>query len=313
MKGVVVRSTGSWYDVLLENEQRVQCRLKGIFRLDESKENDSNPVAVGDRVVITRRDGDDTLVIEEILPRDNYIVRASPKHKGARQVIAANLDQCVLIGTLAHPRTAPGFIDRFLRTAEAYHIPTVIVFNKKDLLDGKGESKQQALADVYRQAGYTVLSTAATTGEGCETLKQLLVNKTSLIAGHSGVGKSSLVNVLQPQLNLRTNNISHFTGKGMHTTTFAEMFQLSFGGAIIDTPGIKEFGLKDFKPEELSHYFVEMREPLQNCRFNNCLHDKEPGCAVRQAVHDGKISELRYNGYLNILLDYKAGYKHWEE
>lgn len=311
MKGVVIKSTGSWYEVKNAEGEVIKCRLKGIFRLDESKFKDSNPVAVGDRVDLERGDTDDW-VIAEIEERENYIVRSSPKHKGARQIIAANIDQVLLIATMANPRTSTGFIDRFLLTAEAYHIPTVIIFNKQDLLDTKTQKKQDYVAGIYNSIGYKTLFVSALQKEQLDEVRAIMKDKTSLISGHSGVGKSTLMNAIQPNLNLRTLEVSRITGKGMHTTTFAEMHPLTFGGSVIDTPGIREFGIKDFKPEEISHYYIEMREVLNNCRFNNCLHENEPGCAVKQAYLEGKISEERYTNYLNIMLDYKANYKHWE-
>jgi ribosome biogenesis GTPase / thiamine phosphate phosphatase len=311
MKGVVIKSTGSWYEVKNAEGEVIKCRLKGIFRLDESKFKDSNPVAVGDRVDLERGDTDDW-VIAEIEERENYIVRSSPKHKGARQIIAANIDQVLLIATMANPRTSTGFIDRFLLTAEAYHIPTVIIFNKQDLLDTKTQKKQDYVANIYNSIGYKTLFVSALQKEQLDEVRAIMKDKTSLISGHSGVGKSTLMNAIQPNLNLRTLEVSRITGKGMHTTTFAEMHPLTFGGSVIDTPGIREFGIKDFKPEEISHYYIEMREVLNNCRFNNCLHENEPGCAVKQAYLEGKISEERYTNYLNIMLDYKANYKHWE-
>jgi len=312
MKGVVIKSTGSWYDVKAENGEVIKCRLKGLFRLDESKDKDSNPIAVGDKVTINSAEGDDQWMIEAIEPRENYIVRVSPKHKGARQIIAANLDQALLIVTMANPRTSTGFIDRFLVTAEAYHIPSIIVFNKQDMLDPKAAKKQDFVADIYQKIGYKTLFVSALQKENLDTIKAELKDKTSLIAGHSGVGKSTLLNAIQPNLNLRTEEISKMHAKGMHTTTFAEMHFLDFGGAVIDTPGVKEFGILDFKTEEISHYFIEMRALLNKCKFNNCMHEKEPGCAVRQAYYDGKISEERYVNYLSILNDYRANYKHWE-
>ena len=222
------------------------------------------------------------------------------------------MDQCLLIATMANPRTSMGFIDRFLITAEAYHIPAIIVFNKQDLLDVKTKSKQQHVAGIYSRIGYKTVFTSAETGEGLEELKGLLKNKTTLVSGHSGVGKSSLLNLLEPELDLRTGEISKFSGKGMHTTTFAEMHLLDNGARVIDTPGIREFGLLDFKPEEISHYYIEMRELLTECKFNNCLHENEPGCAVKKAYEDGRIAEERYVSYLNIMTDYKNNYKHWE-
>jgi ribosome biogenesis GTPase len=310
MKGVVIKSTGSWYDVKTENGDTLKVRLKGIFRLDESK--DTNPIAVGDKVSINKADSEDGWVIDKIEERENYIVRSSPKHKGARQILAANIDQALLIVTMANPRTSMGFIDRFLLTAEAYHIPTVIIFNKQDMLDEKGKKKQDYVAKIYEGIGYKTLFVSALQNEHIDEVKELMKNKTSLVAGHSGVGKSTLMNAVQPELNLRTENISRITGKGMHTTTFAEMHALNFGGSVIDIPGIRELGIMDFKPEEISHYFIEMREVLNNCKFNNCLHEHEPGCAVKQAYQEGKISEERFSSYLNIMLEYKANYKHWE-
>jgi ribosome biogenesis GTPase len=310
MKGVVVKSTGSWYDVKTEKGDLVKVRLKGIFRLDESK--DTNPIAVGDRVSISSEDADNSWVIDEIEERDNYIVRSSPKHKGARQILAANIDQALLIVTMGNPRTSTGFIDRFLLTAEAYHIPTVIIFNKQDMLDVKGRKKQDFTAKIYEAIGYKTLFVSALQQENVDQVKALMKDKTSLIAGHSGVGKSTLMNAVQPHLNIRTDKISRITGKGMHTTTFAEMHPLDFGGSVIDTPGIREFGIKDFKPEEISHYYIEMRGALNDCKFNNCMHENEPGCGVRKAYEEGKISEERYVNYLAIMNDYRANYKHWE-
>ncbi|HLP21985.1 MAG TPA: ribosome small subunit-dependent GTPase A [Chitinophagales bacterium] len=310
MKGVVIKSTGSWYEVKAENGDICKVRLKGIFRLEETK--DTNPIAVGDRVDISTEDGNNSWVINEIEHRKNYIVRSSPKHKGARQILAANIDQALLIVTMGNPRTSTGFIDRFLLTAEAYHIPTVIIFNKQDLLDVKGQKKQDYVSKIYENIGYKTLFVSALQNEHIEEVKELMKDKTSLISGHSGVGKSTLMNAVQPHLNLKTDNISRITGKGMHTTTFAEMHPLTFGGSVIDTPGIREFGIMDFKPEEISHYYVEMREVLNDCKFNNCLHEHEPGCAVKKAYQDGRISEERFSNYLNIMLEYKANYKHWE-
>jgi ribosome biogenesis GTPase len=312
MKGVVVKSTGSWYEVKSENGDVIKCRLKGIFRLNDASEKDSNPVAVGDKVEVEIGVGDDTWMITAIQPRDNYIVRSSPKHKGARQIIAANLDQVLLIVTMANPRTSTGFIDRFLVTAEAYHVPTVIVFNKQDTLNAKTKSKQDYVSSIYQKVGYKTCFVSALKQDNLEELKNMMKGKTSLIAGHSGVGKSTLLNAIQPELDLKTVSISKITGKGMHTTTFVEMHFLDFGGSIIDMPGIREFGLTEFKPEEISHYFIEMRAVLNNCKFNNCMHENEPGCAVRKAFEEGKISEERYASYLGILADYRANYKHWE-
>lgn len=310
MKGVVVKSTGSWYDVKSAVGEIYKVRLKGIFRLDETK--DTNPIAVGDRVSIARESAEDGWVIAEIETRENYIVRSSPKHKGARQILAANLDQALLVVTMSNPRTSTGFIDRFLLTTEAYHIPTIILFNKQDLLQAKGIKKQEAVSEIYKKIGYATVFVSALTGGQLPEVKALLQNKTTLIAGHSGVGKSTLLNAIQPGLHLRTEAISRITGKGMHTTTFAEMHELDFGGNVIDTPGIREFGIMDFKPEEISHYYIEMREALPHCKFNNCMHENEPECGVRAAYREGKISEERYLNYLTIMNDYRANFKHWE-
>jgi ribosome biogenesis GTPase / thiamine phosphate phosphatase len=310
MKGVVAKSTGSWYHVKVEDGAIINCRLKGIFRLDESK--DTNPVAVGDKVTISKEDSEDGWVIQKIEERENYIVRSSPKHKGARQILAANIDQGLLIVTMANPRTSTGFIDRFLITAEAYHIPAIIIFNKQDLIDAKATKKQQLVSKIYQDIGYQTLFVSALKQQHLNEVKTLMKDKTSLVAGHSGVGKSTLLNAVQPSLNLKTATVSRIKGKGMHTTTFAEMHFLDFGGSVIDIPGIREFGIMDFKPEEISHYFIEMRDALKNCKFNNCIHENEPGCAVRQAYEEGKISEDRYVNYLAIMNDYRANYKHWE-
>jgi ribosome biogenesis GTPase len=310
MKGVVIKSTGSWYHVRVESGTVINCRLRGVFRLDETK--DTNPVAVGDKVSISKEDSEDGWVIEGIEERENYIVRASPKHKGARQILAANIDQGLLVVTMANPRTSTGFIDRFLMTAEAYHIPAIIIFNKQDLIDAKAKKKQETVSKIYQDIGYQMLFVSALKQEHLDEAKALMKDKTSLVAGHSGVGKSTLLNAIQPSLNLKTATISRIKGKGMHTTTFAEMHFLDVGGSVIDIPGIREFGIMDFKPEEISHYFIEMREALKNCKFNNCIHENEPGCGVRKAYEDGKISEERYVNYLAILNDYRANYKHWE-
>lgn len=311
MTATIIKSTGSWYDARTDTGETLKCRLRGVFRLEEGNVRDTNPVAVGDRVELTTDDQTHEWVIDQIYERENYIVRSSPKYKGARQVLAANLDQCMLVVTMAMPRTSTGFIDRFLLTAEAYHIPTIIVFNKQDQLDGKAMKKQEMVGEIYKNIGYETHFVSALKNENVEAVRALLKDKTTLIAGHSGVGKSTLMNAVMPGLNLRTNEVSKFSGKGMHTTTFAEMHVLDFGGSIIDTPGVREFGIMDFKPEEISHYFVEMRDLIPQCKFNNCMHENEPGCAVQQALGQGKISEERFVNYLNIMSDYRANYKHW--
>lgn len=304
MKGRALRSTGSWYNVRLDDGRHIECRVRGKFKLDEEKL--TNPVAVGDYVTIEIEETDGTAVIAEIEPRRNYISRQSPRMKQARHIIAANLDQAFLVATIANPRTSTGFIDRFLLTAEAYDIPAHIIFNKQDLMHGKDLKKQEEVVALYKQIGYPVHLVAAQTNTGIEELKALMRDKTTLISGHSGVGKSTLINTIHPRANLKTGQISEYHQKGMHVTTFAEMHELPFGGYVIDTPGIKEFGLLDIEPQEVSHYFREMRELVTECKFNNCLHVNEPKCAVKQALLDGKISEERFKNYLNILEDSKT-------
>ena len=301
MKGRVLRSTGSWYLVRLENGQQINCTIRGKFRLDEDKT--TNPVAVGDSVSVQFEQSDQKAIISEIFPRINYISRQSPKLKVARHIIASNIDQAFLIATVAQPRTSTGFIDRFLATAEAYGIPAHIVFNKQDILNEKVLKKQNQMVSVYLKIGYPVHLTSIHTGLGIEQIELMLKGKTTLLAGHSGVGKSTLINTIHPNANLKTGDISDFSKKGMHVTTFAEMMELPFDGYVIDTPGIKEFGLLDIEPNELSHYFREMRDLVNDCRFNDCLHINEPKCAVKRALAEGKITEERYKNYLNILDD----------
>ena len=299
MEGIVIKSTGSWYKVLTDEGQRIDCRLRGRIKLAGSKA--TNPVAVGDRVRLHSEDG--VSMIEEILDRKNYIIRKATKLSRQTHIIAANIDQAVIIATLAYPRTSTGFIDRFLVTCEAYSIPAVIVFNKYDLISGTGSGKKlDELTKVYEAAGYHCLHTSATEAVNLDAFSDLLRHKISLLAGHSGVGKSALINAIEPGLNLKVQAVSKAHKKGKHTTTFAEMFHLANKGAIIDTPGIKEFGLVDFEAWELCHYFPEMRNLFNQCRFDNCTHLNEPGCRVKEAVNDGEISITRYENYLNMLL-----------
>jgi ribosome biogenesis GTPase / thiamine phosphate phosphatase len=302
-QGMVMRSTGSWYDVLSKDKTVYQCRLRGKFKIKELKV--TNPIAVGDQVQFDIEDKDASRgVITAILPRENYIIRKSVHKAAFGHIIAANLDQAILLVTLAFPRTSLGFIDRFLVTAESFRIPVVLVFNKTDLLDEDSLGYQRMLAGLYESIGYTCLFTSVLKGEGIEVFKDQLYHKKSLLAGHSGVGKSSLVNSLAPGLQLRTSEVSSFANKGVHTTTFAEMFEIAEDTFIIDTPGIKELGLMDMEKEELSHYFPEMREKLGECRFYNCTHVHEPGCAVMEALAAGEIAESRYASYLSMLDDY---------
>ncbi len=301
MQGLVIRSTGSWYDVRTQNGSAVRCRLRGKFKMAGFKV--TNPIAVGDRVIYEIESETEQLfgIINEILPRENYIIRKSVHKAEQGHLLATNIDQAVLIATLHSPRTSLGFIDRFLVTAESFRIPTVIVFNKTDLLNEDDLELQHAIAYLYKNAGYESLFTSAETQEGMDAFEALLQNKITLISGHSGVGKSSLVNRINPDLDLRTNEISTFANKGVHTTTFAEMFEIAKDTFIIDSPGIKELGLMDIEKAELSHYFPEMRVLLNDCKFNNCQHVNEPKCAVKEALETGKVTESRYMSYLSML------------
>lgn len=300
MTGTVYKSTGSWYMVKDVKGTIYQARIKGIFKLDGL--TSTNPIAVGDEVDFEIEQGQEEMVmIDRIHDRRNYINRQSPAHKMHHHIVAANVDQSVLIATLKEPRTSQGFIDRFLVACEAYHVPAIIVFNKTDLYREKEKQRLATLQDMYEQIGYKVIPMSVRTGEGLTALEEMLANKTSLISGHSGVGKSSFINTIFPDLALRTKDVSGWSGKGLHTTTFAEMFDLPSGGRIIDTPGIREFGLVHITRQELSHYFPEMRMLIQECQFNNCLHMNEPDCAVKDAVRDEKINIDRYVSYCTIL------------
>lgn len=262
----------------------------------------TNPVAVGDEVELAIEDsGQRTAIIREVHARNNYIIRSSPHSRFKNHIVAANLDQAVLIATLREPKTSQGFIDRYLVTAAAYHVPALLVFNKQDIYQQKETRHFHEWASMYGQMGYPVLLASALQGAGLGEIRQALQGKTSLFAGHSGVGKSTLINDLIPDLQLKTQYVSDWSGKGMHTTTFAEMYELPFGGRIIDTPGIRELGIVDMAKTELSHYFLDMQPYLPSCRFNNCLHVGEPGCAVKEAVVRGAINADRYGSYLAML------------
>ena len=274
--------------------------MKGVFKIDDI--TSTNPVSVGDEVELeTENENEKTAIITEIHPRRNYINRQSPRAKHQQHIIAANLDQSLLVATLKEPKTSQGFIDRFLVASEMYHVSSIIAFNKSDLYRKKEKELFEKLAAIYRKIGYTVLLISVNANEGIEVVKELLKGKTTLISGHSGVGKSSLLNAILPELNLKTQDVSGWSGKGMHTTTFAEMFDLPFGGRLIDTPGMREFGLVGLSKQELSHYFPEMRDRLNDCQFNNCMHINEPGCAIKEAVVKGEIDEDRFVSYVNIL------------
>ena len=300
-EGLVTRTTGSWYRILTPDGDSLDCRLRGNYRLRGNKQ--TNPVAVGDRVMFEMQD-DGTGVIHEVQDRRNYIVRRATKLSKQTHVIASNIDLLCIVATLGLPRTSTGFIDRLLVTAEAYHIPAAILFNKVDIYDDEIWEMHNELKSIYVDAGYPVLEISALRGDGLDSLKEMIVGKTVLFSGHSGVGKSALLNALCPGLDLRTGDLSDWSLKGRHTTTFAEMLPTNnypLPTYLIDTPGIKEFGMVDFTPQELSHFFPEMRRVLHDCHFANCTHRHEPGCAVKAAVEEGRISEERYHNYLNII------------
>ena len=303
MQATIYRSTGSWYTAKTESGEIYQARIKGLLKRDGDITS-TNPIAVGDIVEIVVEEGDanaKNAMITEIGARRNYIVRSSPHRKNQKHIVASNLDQAMLICTLKEPRTSNGFMDRFLVTAAAYHIPVTLVFNKKDIYKEKEIDRFAELAAIYEDIGYTVCLVSATTGEGVDELVASMENKTTLMSGHSGVGKSSLINRLLPGLELRTTAVSGWSGKGLHTTTYAEMQDLPNGGKLIDTPGVREFGVIDIPKTELSHYFLEMQPYINDCQFNNCLHINEPGCAVKAATEAGDINMERYISYATIL------------
>ena len=300
MDGIVVKSTGSWYEVMKPSGEIINCRLKGKFRLQGLKH--TNPVTVGDKINYEMEPNSENGVIFSIEPRKNYIIRKSSNLSKQTHIIASNIDQAILMVTIAFPTTSLGFIDRFLVTAEAYHIPTTIIFNKVDLCTNGLEDVLQETIDLYhKKVGYAFLKTSVNDKIGLNEVKELLQNKTTLVAGHSGVGKSSLLNAIEPNLNLRTGIISKTSFNGQHTTTFAQMHPLSFGGFIIDTPGIREFGVVDLNNAELSHYFKEMKPFIGKCKFNNCQHIHEPQCTVLEALEAGQIPNERYQSYLSIM------------
>lgn len=300
MNALVYKSTGSWYIVKNENGEFYNARIKGKFKIDNI--TSTNPVAVGDKVDVDKEDiQEGSVVITNIYPRKNYITRQSPHNKHQHHIIASNLDQSLLFATLKDPKTSQGFIDRFLVASEAYHVPAIIVFNKSDLYGIKEMEKLEELKFIYEANGYQVLLMSLEKNEGVQEVTNLLKDKITLLSGHSGVGKSSFINIVFPELTLKTQDVSGWSGKGLHTTTFAEMYDLPVGGKIIDTPGLREFALMDIEKNELSHYFPEMKALMAECRFNNCMHIEEPGCAVKQAIEEGKFSADRYISYLNIL------------
>ncbi len=303
IEGIVTKSTGSWYAVLdAATGQTVRCRIRGVFRLRGSRT--TNPVVVGDRVRAEVGDDEGDNVIVEIRPRTNYIIRRASNLSRESHIIAANIDTAYLVVTLDRPATSTEFIDRFLVTAEAYRIPVVILLNKVDLLADEGWPEAiDAFEQVYRSAGYEVLEVSARSGQGVDVLRERMRGRTSLFSGHSGVGKSTLVNAIQPGLGLKTGAISDYHHKGKHTTTFSEIFPLTGGGLLIDTPGIKGFGLVDIAPEELARYFPDLFRRASECQYYNCTHTHEPNCAVMAAVACGEVAESRYVSYLKMLED----------
>lgn len=298
MQGLVIRSTGSWYTVRTKSEI-VECKLKGNFRIRGIRT--TNPIAVGDKVIFEHQTEKGIGLISDILDRTNVIIRKSTNLSKASHILAANVDQLVVIVTPAFPRTSTGFIDRVLVAAASFHVPAIVVINKNDLWQEELIEWPDLIHEVYESAGYQVLKVSALNGYNIDKLKEILENKVSLISGHSGVGKSSLMNALDAKLNLKTGALSIAHLKGKHTTTYAEMLPLSFGGYIIDTPGIKEFGIVDFEPWELGHWYPDFTDYIPNCKYKNCTHQHEPDCAVIAALELHKIHPVRYNNYLGIL------------
>ncbi|MDD4107637.1 MAG: ribosome small subunit-dependent GTPase A [Prolixibacteraceae bacterium] len=303
--GMVIKTTGSWYEVIDDAGEIFVCKIKGNFRIKDIKS--TNPVAVGDHVQFTT---DSTPInlkdkkpgwITAVSDRKNYIVRRSPNLSKQSHIIAANIDQTILVATIAKPVTTTMFIDRYLASALAYRIPVVIVFNKTDLYNPEEEKKLANLLTVYKNVGYRCLTTSAMMNTGIEEFKEILKNKINMISGHSGVGKSTLINLIHPSLNLKTASISDAHKTGKHTTAYSAMYELPFGGYIVDTPGIKGFGMLDMENWEISHYFPEIFNLSKKCKYNNCTHTHEPGCAVKPAVENGEIANSRYNSYLGML------------
>ncbi|MCE1154982.1 MAG: ribosome small subunit-dependent GTPase A [Bacteroidales bacterium] len=304
MRGMVVKNTGSWYQVITDEGEQVECKIKGNLRLKDIRS--TNPIAVGDRVEFVLN-ADGIGMIAGILDRRNYLIRKSSNLSRQAHILAANLDLALLVATINYPETSTPFLDRFIASAEAYSIPAALVINKTDLYDDNELAYARALQELYEHIGYPVYLISALRPESIAQLEDMLKGKTTLISGNSGVGKSTLINALLPDSGARTGEISSYHKKGMHTTTFSEMFALTKGGWLIDTPGIKGFGTIDMEADEISHYFKEIFAISNDCRFTNCQHIKEPGCAVRRAVDEHRISMSRYQSYLSILSDFKNG------
>ena len=299
MKARIYKSTGSWYSVKSEAGTVYQARMKGVVKLDNI--TSTNPIAVGDWVTYEMEDEQrGTVMITEILDRNNYVARQSPHNKRQKHIIASNIDQSILLVTLKAPKTSQGFIDRFLISCELYHIPAIIVFNKADIYGSKEMKVYEQMKQMYTQVGYQVHLISIEQKQSLDALQTLLQNKITLLSGHSGVGKSSFINYLFPELDINTQEVSDWSGKGLHTTTFAQMYDLPKGGAVIDTPGMRELALVNIEKEELAQYFPEMRSIMNDCQFNNCQHINEPGCAVKAAVEKGTISEARFYSYIDL-------------
>lgn len=305
MIGTIIRTTGSWYTVRTDDGRLFDCKVKGTFRLKGIRS--TNPVAVGDVVTVTPSADGQTALIDGIEDRRNYIIRRASNLSKQSHIIAANVDMAALVATIAHPETSTTFIDRFLASAEAYRVPVLIIFNKTDLYDEAEMKRLDGIMTLYRNIGYTCLSCSAEKGNGIDELQTELQGKTTLLSGNSGVGKSTLLNLLVPDADAKTAEISVAHDSGMHTTTFSQMYFLPRGGSLIDTPGIKGFGTFDMEREEVSHYFREIFQTSADCRFGNCTHTHEPGCAVLQAVAEGRIAESRYTSYLSMLDDKDEG------
>jgi ribosome biogenesis GTPase len=300
LKAIIYKSTGSWYLCKAADGKFWNGRMKGKFKIDKEITS-TNPIAVGDHVTIAlENDSENSVMITAIEKRKNYLVRTSPHNKNQKHIVASNLDQSILIATIKDPRTSTGFIDRFLVSCEVYHLKAIVVFNKADMMDEEDMKYFAYLKNIYTQIGYDIYLVSAEKNEGIDTLQHIMHHKVSLLTGHSGVGKSTLINSILPEQSLYTQEVSDWSGKGMHTTTFAQMYDLPDGGQIIDTPGIRELGIVNVSRAELSGYFPEIKKELVKCKYNNCSHFNEPGCAVKEAVAQGIISEERYVNYAKI-------------